>query len=267
MHIGRCFGAAARLCLLCSVLAAVSQARTQNRPPGVVTRAAIQASADEQFFFNAANRERSAAGLQPLKWDDALAVAARRHVQLMAREVLLSHRYPGEASLSERAAQAGAKFSMIAENIARGPTAESIHDGWMHSPGHRKNILNSEATAVGIATVKGSGGLFAVQDFSRPVEDLSLKQQEERVVSLLKAGGLTSVSATESARETCRMNRGYAGPDATYLIRFEVTDLAKLPNELLNRVRSRDYQRAAVGACTENDAEGFTRYRIAVLLH
>ncbi|MGH7836399.1 MAG: CAP domain-containing protein, partial [Candidatus Binataceae bacterium] len=62
--------------------------------------------------------------MQPLKWDDALAAAALHHAERMARESELSHQYPGEPPLSERAAHAGARFSEVAENIAVGPAAE-----------------------------------------------------------------------------------------------------------------------------------------------
>src|SRR5229473_5891560 len=51
-------------------------------------------SAEEQFFFDSANRERVAQQLQPLKWDNALAEAARRHALLMAEQADLSHQLP-----------------------------------------------------------------------------------------------------------------------------------------------------------------------------
>lgn len=226
-----------------------------------------QPSHEEKLLLDSANRERVSAGLQPLKWDGALAAAAFRHAEVMAHEHLLSHQYPGEAPLAVRAAQAGARFASIAENIALGPNAAEIHDGWMHSPGHRRNILNGELTSIGIATLKGSDGLFAVQDFSRPVADLSIEQQEARVVLLLRQSNFLSVAVTEDARKTCRMKRGSTGSSPSYTIRFEVTDLSKLPDQLLEKARSHEYRRASVGACGENDTAGFTRFRIAVILN
>jgi uncharacterized protein YkwD len=235
---------------------------SQDRPPR-----SSQPSAEERLLLDDANRERAAAGLQLLRWDNALAAAARQHVLLMAQQYLLSHQYPGELPLAERAAQAGARFAMIAENVAVGPTPDSIHDGWMHSPGHRRNILNAEVSAVGIATVRGSGGLFAVQDFSRPVADFSIEQQEAKVMALLRGNGMPVVHVTADARETCAMNRGFAGPSALYLIRFEATDLSKLPEALMRSIRKGAYRTASVGACRDNTPSGFTRYRIAVLLN
>src|SRR6266478_3031180 len=108
-------------------------------------------SAEEQFFFDSANRERVAQQLPPLKWNSELAEAARQHALLMAKQDNLSHQLPGEPPLAQRAAQAGARFSEIGENIAVGPRVQSIHTGWMHSPGHRANILDVHFTALGVS--------------------------------------------------------------------------------------------------------------------
>ncbi len=260
--------AAASLCFLFFVSLASSQDRSQNRPPSSSSPTSSSSpSADEKFLLDSANRERAEAGQQPLKWDYALAAAARQHALVMARQNLLLHQCLGERPLDQRAAQAGAKFSMIAENIAVGPNAEMIHDGWMHSTGHRKNILNADITAIGIAVTKGAGGLFAVQDFSRPVEDLSLAQQEEKLISLLKQFGMQLVNATEDARKTCSMERSFVGAPVSYVLRFEVADLNTLPDDLLKKIKSRAYRRAAVGACRGGDTGSFTRYRLAVLLN
>ncbi len=255
------------LCFLFLLAPARSQDHSPNRPPHASPPVSSHPSPDEKFLLDAANRERAAAGLQALRWDNALAEAARQHVEVMVSQNLLLHQCLDEAPLDQRAARAGAKFSLIAENIAVGPNAERIHDGWMHSTGHRKNILNAGITAVGIAVLRGTGGIFAVQDFSHPVEVLSLEQQEARVVSLLREFSLQSVDATEEARKTCSLDRGFAGAAAAYVMRFEVTELSALPDELLQKVKSRAYRRAAVGACRGSDSGGFLRYRLAVLLN
>jgi uncharacterized protein YkwD len=249
------------------VCVAHSQDHSQNRPPHPTLPISSHPSLDEKLLLDATNRERAAAGLQSLKWDDALAAAAREHNQLMVRENVLSHQLPGEPSLEQRVAQAGAKYAMVAENVAIGPNPEEIHDGWMHSPGHKRNILNAQLTAIGIAVTRGTNGLFAVQDFSRQVANLSLAQQEEKAASLLRATELVAVDVNGDARKTCGMDSGYTGASVLYIIRFEVTDLDKLPDELLQKIRSRKYRKAAVGACQGDDAGGFTRYRIAVLLY
>src|SRR5580704_19695990 len=231
----------ATLCLVLFIFPVLSQERPPNGPPIAASPLgstaappgapphASQLSAEEKLLLDDANRERVTAGLQPLKWDVALAAAARQHAQVMANQNLLLHQCLNEPPVDQRAAQAGARFSMIAENIAVGPNPETIHNGWMHSSGHRKNILNPDITAIGVATVRTSGGLFAVQDFSRPVEALSLEQQEEKVISLLKSSGLQIADVSDDARKTCSQDRGFEGSRASYVIRFQVTELNRLP--------------------------------------
>jgi len=219
----------------------------------------------ERRLFEALNRERAAQSLPAFHWDDTLFKAARLHALRMADLNMLEHQLPNESNLEGRLSEAGAHFSIIAENIAVGPNPQTIHSGWMDSPGHRKNILDPRLTAVGIAAVHGPGGLFAVQDFSQPVAVLSVEQQEQKIVSLLAAQGFHFSGATEAARKTCEGDSGFAGTSARSMVRFEVSDLDRLPEQLERKIRSGPYSRAAVGACRAKQPAGFTRYRIAVL--
>jgi uncharacterized protein YkwD len=224
-----------------------------------------QRNESERQLFESVNRERTAQGLSTLQWDEALFKAARKHALLMLNLNMLEHQLPSESNLEARAAEAGARFSVIAENIAVGPNPETIHKGWMNSPGHRKNILNPQLTSVGIAAVRGPGGLFAVQDFSKLVPELSVEEQEQKVGSLLAAQGFHLANATDGARKTCESDSGFATTSARSMVRFEVGDLNKLPDELERKIKSGNYAKAAVGACHANAAPGFARYRIAVL--
>jgi uncharacterized protein YkwD len=224
-------------------------------------------SASERVLFEALNQERTSRGLTALQWDSSLAVAAREHAALMARRNTLSHQLPGEAPVQDRATAAGARFSLIAENIAVAPDPTVIHSAWMRSPHHRENILDPELTVVGIAVVKGSEGLFAVQDFSQAVPNLNLGQQEQQVIADLRATGLRSTKVTTEARKTCQMDRGFAGTHPLSVVRFETTDLKRLPDDVERKLRTGNYRSAAVGACTGGDAKGFARFRIAVVLY
>lgn len=226
-------------------------------------------SDDEQSLFVSANHEREMRGLQSLKWDQALSRAARKHAQLMAQQDVLSHRLPNEPDLAARAHEAGANFSQIRENIATGPLASAFHNGWMHSPGHRENLLDPDMDSVGIAIVDSAstGVLFAVEDFAHAVEDLSLEDQEKRVGSLLVAHGLQMLRGVE-ARKTCKLNSDSAGKRRPhFVVEFETPDLSHLPQSLEKTIRSGKYHSAAVGACTPTQASGFTRFRIVVLLY
>jgi len=256
-------GAASLLFLEFFAAAASSQERVSITP----APSATQPSADEHILFDAANRERQSQGLKPLRWDPLLATAAREHASVMLRQNDISHQCAGEPSLQERAAQAGARFSFIAENIALGQNADETHHAWMRSPGHRKNILSPELTSVGIGTVRGSRGLFSVQDFSRPVPTLSFEQQEGEVMSLLAGEGLQDANASVEARKICKANGGFSGKEAQAIFHFEQPDLSALPEELVRAIHSRAYRKAAVGACTRRSSTGFVQYRIAVVLY
>jgi uncharacterized protein YkwD len=227
--------------------------------------AQLQRNDSERQLFESLNRERTSQGLSALQWDNALFKAARKHALLMLNLNMLEHQLPNESNLEARLAETGARFSVIAENIAVGPNPQTIHNGWMNSPGHRKNILNPRLTSVGIAAVRGPGGLFAVQDFSQLVPELSVEEQEQKVGSLLTAQGFHLSNATDGARKTCQSDAGFAGTSARSMIRFEATDLNKLPEALERKIKSASYTKVAVGACHVNGPAGFSRYRIAVL--
>ena len=225
-----------------------------------------QAGAPESQLLEAANRDRASAGLHPLQWDMSLAAAARQHAQRMAQANTLSHQFPGELPLQQRATQAGARFSLIAENVAEGPGAAHLHQQWMNSPPHRANILDPELNAVGIAVVQSGGTLFAVEDFSTAVPALNLDAQELQVASQLSAHGLRMVNATADARKTCDMDRGWSGQRPATVVRYETPDLSRLPDDVAQKLQSGKFHTAAVGACDAGSSAGFTRFRIAILL-
>ena len=144
----------------------------------------------ERILLQLANRDRAAQGLAPLKWSGSLAEAAREHALRLAQQNTLSHQLSGEPGLASRASRAGARFSTIAENVAEGPSPEGIHQQWMHSAPHRANLLDVELDSVGIAVADRNGTLFAVEDFSLAVGDLSTMEQERLVEEQLQKRGL-----------------------------------------------------------------------------
>lgn len=244
--------------------------RAGETPSGA---ASAQPSVAERALFEAANRERTLQGLPALRWDAALASAARAHAALMAQRGTLSHQFPGEPPVQDRARHAGARFSVIAENVAEAPTPEMIHSSWMHSPPHRANILDHELNALGVAVVgvtdrrNGQTELFAVQDFSQGVADLSYEQQEQQVGELVAARGVQLKATNGDARKTCEMDRGWAGDRPGAVVRFESADLEQLPDDLDHKVLSGKYREASVGACAPGESQGFARFRLAVLLY
>ena len=121
----------------------------------------------ERELFDSTNRERRQHGLPALKWNDALAVAARKHASVMAHQQSLSHQFSGEPSLPTRVNQAGAHFVWLSENVAQGRNASLIHAQLVKSPKHHANILDTDMNSMGIGIVERNGQLFAVEDFSK----------------------------------------------------------------------------------------------------
>jgi uncharacterized protein YkwD len=119
----------------------------------------------ERGLLESANRARREQGLPALKWDDALAGAARKHAELMAQQRTLSHQLSGEPSLPVRVGQVGVRHSWISENVAEGTSASDIHEQFMKSSNHRANILDSDMDTVGIGAVEAGGKWYAVEDF------------------------------------------------------------------------------------------------------
>jgi hypothetical protein len=222
----------------------------------------------EKLLFDSVNRERAARELPLLKWDEGLARAARKHAELMAEHDLLLHTLPGEADLTARGREAGVSFSHITENIGMAAYASGFHDGWMHSPGHRANILDAAVDSIGIAMVEGGDQLFAVEDFARVVTLLPIEEQEKRIGKLIAARGLRLLQIGDDARKSCELDRDYAGSSKPrYVAHYETANISQLPEGLEKELRSGRYRAAAVGACPPRKSSRATPFRIVVMLY
>lgn len=118
-----------------------------------------------------ANRNRVAAGLEPLQASGVLGKAARLHARDMARNGFFEHTDPQGRDPADRVAifDIRHEFDFIGENIAAGyPSAQATCRGWMNSPGHRANILEPDYTSIGAGFARGGPyGRYYVQVFGR----------------------------------------------------------------------------------------------------
>ena len=114
-------------------------------------------------YFNAA---------RPLRWNGALAQAARRHAEDMARYNYFSHQGDDGSTPAQRVARAGYRYRAMGENIAGGQeTPEKAVAGWIRSPAHCANLMDPAFSEMGIdfATSKTSRlGVYWVQEFGAP---------------------------------------------------------------------------------------------------
>jgi uncharacterized protein YkwD len=128
------------------------------------------------------NQARSAAGLAPLTITAGLNSSASAHNSRMAGGCGLSHQCPGEPDLGARETAAGVHWTAAGENIGEGgPVAnttaaiaqmavgltQSMLNEKPPDDGHRRNILSSSFTHIGIAVFRDSSGtVWLTQDFS-----------------------------------------------------------------------------------------------------
>lgn len=171
------------------VATAARAARPQSPPP------AVNAADLAQRIHALINAERARHGLTSLSWDAALARIAARHSRDMARRNYLSHDSPEGQNFAGRYRQAGYSCAIRigrvihagAENIALSrlynsatiengtayydwnspqAIARKTVDGWMHSPGHRKNILTPYWRHEGIGVeVAPDNKVYVTQNF------------------------------------------------------------------------------------------------------
>ena len=123
------------------------------------------------------NIRRRENGLAPLMLNAELVQAAAAKVQDMFNSQYFAHRSPQGLDAGAFAENNGYEYIMIGENLALGnfrSDAELVQ-GWMDSPGHRANILNSRYQEIGGAGARGTfedrTTWLAVQIFGRPLAD------------------------------------------------------------------------------------------------
>lgn len=126
---------------------------------------------------NAIRQQHNLSAVEP---DPELAEAARGYAKYLAASTQFSHSADGRQP-SDRAKDAGYEPCSVAENLSsnldtRGfetrQLAREAVQGWLNSPGHRKNLLAEHVTDIGVAVAKAPGEerYISVQMFGRPYE-------------------------------------------------------------------------------------------------
>jgi uncharacterized protein YkwD len=110
------------------------------------------------------NAERKTVGAPALTANSRLDLAAQRHAEDMLARHYFAHESPEGKTVRERARAAGYDWRAIGENIAEGQlSVDEVMETWMHSPGHRRNILDRDFRELGVGLALGrSGGEWQV---------------------------------------------------------------------------------------------------------
>jgi len=134
----------------------------------------------ERRVHDRINKERREHKLAPLAEDDQLSRIARAHSQDMARRQFFDHVNPEGLDPTARGKRAGYECRKVRDNVIREGLGENLYqgslysririedgrrsydwnspeeiakesvEGWMKSPGHRRNILQPEYSLTGL---------------------------------------------------------------------------------------------------------------------
>ena len=184
------------------------------------TLTALPASAgtadDEAQFVSMINSLRAQKGLPALQVDAELTAIARSWAGSMAQAGDISHN-PNFASWVSQ------DWVKLGENVGVGPDVAGLHQAFVNSPSHYRNLVDGEFTRVGVGVVRGADGMiYTSHQFMRLRSDSTAVSQPapapapapEPVAPTpspvpAPTAGSTPVSASESATGTA------AAPAAT----------------------------------------------------
>ncbi|MBO9153904.1 CAP domain-containing protein [Chitinophaga sp. GCM10012297] len=152
-----------KILVLAACVFAASQSVACSRPvaPSASSSAAAkdgdERSVEEDILFYV-NKFRRSKGLKPLELSNVVSIEARDHSKSMAT----GRRGFGHDGFESRVGDISKKLGTVraaAENVAYGNlSAQAVVDGWIKSPGHRKNMLG-DFNLIGIGTAKGKGNI------------------------------------------------------------------------------------------------------------
>lgn len=120
----------------------------------------------ESDILKYVNEDRMAHGLSPLQMNELeSSLAAKHSLDMSLGKVKFGH---DGFNKRAKAIQKALGSAEIGENVAEGSmTAREVVDGWLHSPGHKKNIEgNFTLTGIGYSADK-KGNIYFTQIFSR----------------------------------------------------------------------------------------------------
>jgi uncharacterized protein YkwD len=124
--------------------------------PLVGTANAATSDTYERDVITFVNKERTSRGKVAVKQAACLDAFAERQAAKMASQRRIFHQSMSTVLLT-------CDLQLVSENVAAGYAGgKLVTQGWMRSPGHRMNILESRNRLTGVGAVKGSDGRWYV---------------------------------------------------------------------------------------------------------
>ncbi len=133
----------------------------------------------EHYLLNMLRQTREKHKLPPLRVNTKLIKTARYQSEQMARKNFFSHIDPeGHGPRKRMSLLFPEIIGGIGENIAYNyghtdeEAAKKIFKAWMHSPGHRANILSKTYNSIGIGVAFKGRRVYATQEFGMLIAEL-----------------------------------------------------------------------------------------------
>jgi hypothetical protein len=115
----------------------------------------------EAEFVARINELRASKGLGQLRVDPELVRVARAWSEKMAAADQISHN-------PNLAKEVTADWQKLGENVGVGMTVAKLHDAFVKSPAHYRNLVDPDFTHIGVAVVIGrDGALFTTHQFMK----------------------------------------------------------------------------------------------------
>lgn len=180
----------------------------------------------ERAILDATNRQRMRRGLQPIAWEGDLTRIARDYSRQLVGRHRLEHRDASGKGPSDRVAQQHRRLvGLVGENLAafsgdwpEDPVdlADELVEGWMQSPGHRRNLLRQDYTHLGVGLWTAGSELRATQLFAAVhtylVADLPLSIRRGDSLSLQFESGTAPEGVSLQPLGSSRLRERRQGP-------------------------------------------------------
>ena len=159
----------------------------------------------EAGFVSRLNDERTSSGLGAVTVKTDLTQVAREWSRQMAAAGTISH----DPNLPEKISG----WTVLGDNVGKGPTVSSIHRAFMDSDTHRHIILEGRFNQVGVGVVQSGSTLYVTQIFARRASDRSSPAPAPRPRSRPRIG--TVVKYTAAVPDTVMLTGRIWGVDLT----------------------------------------------------
>ena len=152
---------------------------------------------DAGDVFNKTNEERTKRGVEPLKENTQLTLAAAKKAEDMMRDDYWAHVSPAGRQPWDFISDSGYTYVFAGENLARNfEKTDDVVAAWLASSSHRENLLNGRYSEIGVAVkngiLQGVETTLVVQMFGTPIPT-TLTRTELPKVSIEPSASLTQI--------------------------------------------------------------------------